>query len=298
MNAEPFEPSLKPKPGLHLVATPIGHLGDLSPRALATLKNVDLLVCEDTRVTGKLLKVNGIDRSMLAYHEHNAARMRPRILDRLALGESVALVSDAGTPLVSDPGYKLVGAAIEAGHDVLAVPGPSAVLAALVVSGLPTDRFMVAGFLPSKAGARKRAIMSLAEIPASLIWFDSPQRLQASLQDLADCLGPRPAAVARELTKRFEEVKRGTLDELAALYRETQPRGEIVIVIGPPNENHQPASDGEVDHALAEAMSTMSVSSAAATVAAETGRPKRELYKRAIALRNEGKAVGEEAGTS
>ncbi len=273
------------KPGLHLVATPIGHLGDLSPRALSTLKDADLLLCEDTRVTGKLLKMNGVERSMHAYHEHNAARMRPRILKHLEEGGSVALASDAGTPLVSDPGYKLVRDVIEAGHEVLAVPGPSAALAALVVSGLPTDRFLVAGFLPSKPGARKRAIEAVATVPASLIWFEAPQRLGGSLRDLAASLGPRPAAVARELTKRFEEVRRGTLEDLALFYAETQPRGEIVVVIGPPLADRDAVSDGEVDQALIEAMATMSPSSAAATVAAATGRPKRDLYRRAVDLR-------------
>lgn len=276
------------KPGLHLVATPIGNLGDLSPRALSTLKDADLLICEDTRVTGKLLKLNGVERSISAYHEHNASRMRPRILKQLEEGASVALASDAGTPLVSDPGYKLVRAVIDAGHEVLAVPGPSAALAALMVSGLPTDRFLVAGFLPSKAGARRRAISSLAAIPASLILFEAPQRLQAALEDLAAGLGPRPAAIARELTKRFEEVKRGTLDELALFYAEAQPRGEIVIVVGPPSHDENMVSEDEVDDALIEALTTMSVSSAAAAVAASLGRPKRELYQRAIALREKG----------
>ncbi len=283
------EPVLrKPGPGLHIVATPIGNLGDLSPRALSTLKDVDLLLCEDTRVTGKLLKVHGIGRSMQAYHEHNATRVRPRILDHLAAGKSVALVSDAGTPLISDPGYKLVGDVIEAGHEVLAVPGPSAALAALVVSGLPTDRFMMAGFLPSKAGARQRMITSLAGIPASLIFYEAPQRLQACLRDLSEGLGDRPAAVARELTKRFEEVRRGTLDELALLYEDSRPKGEIVIVIGPPDQAPPTMSAEQIDDALTEALATMSVSSAAATVAAATGQPKRDLYQRAIALRQAG----------
>ena len=275
------------KPGLHVVATPIGHLGDLSPRALAALAEADLLVCEDTRVTGKLLKVNGVERSMHAYHEHNAARMRPRILNHLAKGESVALASDAGTPLVSDPGYKLVRDVIEAGHEVFAVPGPSAALSALVVSGLPTDRFLFGGFLPSKSGARKRAIQDLAAVPTTLIWFEAPQRLAVALQDLAGCLGPRPAAVARELTKHYEEVKRGTLDELADLYAgSTQPQGEIVIVVGPPLDSETVLSDDEVDDALTKALESMSPSSAAASVAAATGRSKRELYKRAINLRS------------
>ena len=275
------------KPGLHVVATPIGHLGDLSPRALATLTEADLLLCEDTRVTGKLLKLNGVERSMQAYHEHNAARMRPRILQHLANGESVVLASDAGTPLVSDPGYKLVREVIDAGHEVVAVPGPSAALAALVVAGLPTDRFLVAGFLPPKSGARKRTIQELAAVPASLVCFEAPQRLAACLQDLASCLGPRPAAVARELTKQFEEVKRGTLDELAQLYAASgQPRGEIVIVVGPPLALENVLAEQEIDEALTKALLTMSPSSAAATVAAATGRSKRDLYKRAIGLRS------------
>lgn len=273
------------KPGLHLVATPIGNLGDLSPRALETLTQANLLVCEDTRVTGKLLKMNSIERSMQAYHEHNAARMRPRILRHLEAGESVALASDAGTPLVSDPGYKLVRDVIEAGHEVLAVPGPSAALAALVVSGLPTDRFLMGGFLPAKSGARQRSIEELAKVPASLIWFEAPQRLKATLADLAACLGPRPAAVARELTKRFEEVRRGGLDELAAFYAESaQPRGEIVIVVGPPTDEEKNLTSEDVDRALMEAMTDLSPSAAAASVAAETGLPKRELYRRAVEL--------------
>lgn len=268
------------------MATPIGHLGDLTPRALETLIQADMLICEDTRVTGKLLKANGVERSMLAYHEHNATRMRPRILRHLAEGESVALASDAGTPLVSDPGYKLVRDVIDEGHEVLAVPGPSAALAALVVSGLPTDRFLASGFLPSKSGARKRSVMDVAAVPATLIWFEAPQRLAASLADLADCLGPRPAAVARELTKRFEEVRRGSLDELAAFYREAaRPRGEIVIVVGPPSSDPVALTDDEIDQALIDAMGDMAPSAAAASVAAATGQPKRVLYQRAIGLK-------------
>lgn len=274
------------KPGLHLVATPIGHLADLSPRALATLKDADVLLCEDTRITGKLLRLHGVERSMQPYHEHNAGRMRPRVLKHLADGDSVALASDAGTPLVSDPGFKLVRDVIEAGHEVLAVPGPSAALAALVVSGLPTDRFLVGGFLPSKATARKRAIDELAEVPATLIWFESAQRLIAALQDLGARLGPRPAAVARELTKQFEEVQRGSLVELAARYAEIgTPRGEIVIVVGPPVSGKDALSDDDVHHQLEKALETMSPSAAAASVASATGRAKRDLYKRALALR-------------
>lgn len=275
------------KPGLYLVATPIGHLGDLSPRALDTLRDADLLVCEDSRVTGKLLKLNGVERSLLPYHEHNAARMRPKILAELDAGKSVALASDAGTPLVSDPGYKLVRDVIEAGHEVLAVPGPSAALAALVVSGLPTDRFLVAGFLPSKSSARRRAIEELAAVPATLIWFDSPKRLAPALSDLALTLGPRPAAVARELTKAFEQVRRGPLDRLAEAYaNETPPKGEIVIVVGPPDGHASTLDDDAVDRALSDALQSQSPSAAAAAVAARTGRPRRDLYRRALALRD------------
>lgn len=274
------------KAGLHLVATPIGHLGDLSPRALETLDAADLVLCEDSRVTGKLLKLHGIERSLVPYHEHNAARMRPRVLDHLAKGECVALASDAGTPLVSDPGYKLVRDVIEAGHEVLAVPGPSAALAALVISGLPTDQFFFGGFLPSKASARKRVIGELAAIPATLIWFESGKRLAATLSDLAAALGPRHAAVARELTKAFEEVRRGTLDDLASVYAdEGVPRGEIVIVVGP-KETTEVWDDDAIEDALRDALRTRSPSAAAAAVAAETGLPRRDLYRRGLALRD------------
>ena len=280
------------KPGLHLVATPIGHLGDLSPRALETLKDADLVLCEDSRVTGKLLHANGIQRSLHPYHEHNAARMRPRVLDHLAKGEAVALASDAGTPLVSDPGYKLVRDVIDAGYEVLAVPGPSAALAALVVSGLPTDRFLMAGFLPNKSSARRRAIEALKAVPATLIWFESARRLAGALADLDAGLGPRPAAVARELTKVYEEVRRGLLPDLAAAYADEEPpRGEIVIVVGPPAEAE--ITDETLDVALTEALETLSPSAAAAAVAARTGRPRRDLYRRALALRNDGASDAE-----
>lgn len=276
------------KAGLHLVATPIGNLGDCSPRALETLEQADLVLCEDSRVTGKLLKLKGIERSLLPYHEHNAERMRPRVLDHLARGESVALASDAGTPLVSDPGYKLVRDVIEAGHEVLAVPGPSAALAALVVSGLPTNRFLIAGFLPPRSSARRRAIEELASVPATLIWFESAKRLVPTLADLADVLGPRPAAVARELTKTFEEVRRGNLIELAAtIAEEKTPRGEIVIVVGSPGAEASGKNDGAVDDALRHALETMGPSAAAASVAKITDRSRKELYRRALALRSE-----------
>ncbi len=275
-------------PGLHLVATPIGNLADLSPRALSTLKAADLLICEDTRVTGRLLRMHGVTRSLHPYHEHNAAAMRPRILKRLGEGASVVLASDAGTPLVSDPGYKLVRAVIEAGFEVLVVPGPSAALAALVVSGLPTDRFLVAGFLPAKRAARRRSIEALAEVPATQIWFEAPPRLRASLADLVSILGPRPAAVARELTKRFEEVRRGRLGDLAEHYEAVgAPRGELVIVVGPPTLDQNDIGDDALDAALSDALRGMSPSAAAARVAAATGRSKRELYRRLLARRSD-----------
>lgn len=276
------------KAGLHLVATPIGHLGDCSPRTLETLEQADLVLCEDSRVTGRLLKLKGIERSLLSYHEHNAVRMRPRVLDHLARGESVALASDAGTPLVSDPGYKLVRDVIEAGHEVLVVPGPSAALAALVVSGLPTDRFLFAGFLPPRSLARRRAIEELSSVPTTLIWFESAKRLAATLVDLADVLGPRPAAIARELTKTFEEVRRGSLAELAsALAEEKTPRGEIVIVVGPPGVDADAESDDAIDEALRQALETMGPSAAAASIAKITDRSRKELYQRALLLRGE-----------
>lgn len=281
--------ALRPlKAGLHLVATPIGHLGDCSPRSLETLEQADLVLCEDSRVTGKLLKLKGIERSLWSYHEHNAARMRPRILDHLSRGESVALASDAGTPLVSDPGYKLVRDVIEAGHEVLVVPGPSAALAALIVSGLPTDRFLFAGFLPPRSSARRRAIGELASVPTTLIWFESAKRLAATLTDLADVLGPRPAAVARELTKTFEEVRRGSLAELArAIAEEKTPRGEIVIVVGPPGAEADAESDEAIDDALRLALETMGPSAAAASIAQRSDRSRKKLYQRALQLRGE-----------
>jgi 16S rRNA (cytidine1402-2'-O)-methyltransferase len=279
------EPRSKLSPGLHLVATPIGNLGDLSPRAFAALSEADVVLCEDTRVTGKLLRLCGIRRPLLSYHEHNAARVRPEIIERLRSGATVALVSDAGTPLVSDPGYKLVREAIAAGIAVSAVPGPSAALAGLVVSGLPTDRFFVAGFLPTRRSQRRRAIAEIASVPGTLIVFEAARRLPDTLADLAAELGARPAAVARELTKRFEQVRRGPLAELAAHYRETgAPRGEVVIVIGAPACTAEQPTSAELDQRLTAALESRSPAGAAAAVAAATGHPRRELYRRALAL--------------
>jgi 16S rRNA (cytidine1402-2'-O)-methyltransferase len=253
-------------------------------RALEALRAADIIACEDTRVTAKLLAIHGIERPLLAYHEHNAARMRPRLIERLTRGACVALVSDAGTPLVSDPGYKLVRAAIDAGLAVSALPGPSAVLTALLLSGLPSDRFLFAGFLPAKSAARRSSLAEIARVPATLVLFESANRLADSLADMAAALGPRPAAVARELTKMFEEVRRGALPELAAHYAEAgAPKGEVVVVVGPPAEEAA-ADDAAIDAALADAMGSMSLRDAAASVAAATGRPRRDVYARALAL--------------
>ena len=271
---------------MHLVATPIGNLGDLSPRARAALAEADVVLCEDTRVTARLLGLCGIHRPLQSYHEHNAARRRPEILERLRAGATVVVVSDAGTPLVSDPGYKLVRDAIDAGIEVLAVPGPSAAIAGLIVSGLPTDRFFVAGFLPTRRSQRRRAIAGLAPVPGTLVVFEAPRRLPDTLADLAAELGARPAAVARELTKRFEEVRRGTLPELAAHYALAgAPRGEAVIVIGQGERARGGATPEELDALLAEALESQSPAAASAAVAAATGLPRRELYRRALALK-------------
>ncbi|MDR6952613.1 16S rRNA (cytidine1402-2'-O)-methyltransferase [Ancylobacter sp. 3268] len=272
--------------GLHVVATPIGNLGDVTVRALETLAGADLVACEDTRVTRRLLDRYGIETPLVAYHDHNAASMRPRLLGRLEQGATVALVSDAGTPLVSDPGYKLVEAAIEAGFRIVPVPGASASLAALVAAGLPTDRFLFDGFLPQKSGARRSRIAELASFPATLVLYESGPRLPDSLADLAAGLGERKAAMCRELTKAFEEVRRGSLADLAAHYAEVgPPRGEIVLVIGPPPATE--ASDADIDAALRQALASLSLKDAAAAVAAATGRPRRDVYARALALQAE-----------
>jgi 16S rRNA (cytidine1402-2'-O)-methyltransferase len=270
--------------GLYLVATPIGNLRDVTWRALDTLAAADVIACEDTRVTRKLVDHYGIGTPLTPYHEHNAAEARPRLLARLDAGAAVALVSDAGTPLVSDPGYKLVRAVQEAGHPVTALPGASAVLTALGVAGLPTDRFFFEGFLPPKDAARRTRLAALVHVPATLIVFESGPRLGASLAAMAAELGPREAAVCRELTKRFEEVRRGTLAELAAHYAETEaPRGEIVVVTAPPMDDAIPQA-AEVDAMLSNALTRASMKDAVAEVAAATGLPRRDVYQRALAL--------------
>jgi 16S rRNA (cytidine1402-2'-O)-methyltransferase len=271
--------------GLHVVATPIGNLRDISLRALATLSAADLILAEDTRVTRVLLAHYGITTPLWAYHEHNAAEMRPKVMGLLEQGQALTLVSDAGTPLVSDPGYKLVEAAIEGGFTVTAIPGASAVLTALVVAGLPTDRFFFEGFLPNKSSARQTRFSELAAIPGTLVFFESPHRLQAMLTDAGYILGNRQAAVARELTKFFETVRRGSLSELAALYEsEPTPKGEIVVLIGPPSAEKTTPTDAAVDDLLKVHLEKLSIKDAASVVAQETGIPRKIVYARAIAL--------------
>lgn len=272
-------------PGLHLVATPIGNLKDISFRALSTLAAADAVIAEDTRVTKTLLAHYGISTPLVAYHEHNARVIRPHLIARLEAGAALALVSDAGTPLVSDPGFKLVAEALERGVKVTSVPGPSAVLAALVVAGLPTDRFFFEGFLPHKSGARRARLAELARIPGTLVFFESPRRLAEALADCVAVLGPRDAAIARELTKLYETVRRGRLDELAAaLAAEEPPRGEIVVLVAPPSEASHELSEAELDAKIEEALAAHSLKDAASVVSASTGRPRRQVYARAIQL--------------
>jgi 16S rRNA (cytidine1402-2'-O)-methyltransferase len=272
-------------PGLYLVATPIGNLRDVSLRALEILAAADVIACEDTRVTRKLVSHYGIATPLTPYHDHNAATARPKLIARLGEGARVALVSDAGTPLVSDPGYRLVQAAQAAGHAVTAAPGASAVLAALAVAGMPTDRFFFEGFLPAKEAARRTRIAALARIPATLVLFETGPRLASALADLAAGLGQRAAAICRELTKLHEEVRRGTLSELARIYRDLpEPRGEIVIVTAPPAEP-QPATAEEVDALLRNALARLSVKDAVDEVAGVSGQPRRDVYRRALALK-------------
>jgi 16S rRNA (cytidine1402-2'-O)-methyltransferase len=280
-------------PGLYIVATPIGNLGDITLRGLDVLRRADAIVCEDTRVTAKLALRYGLAAQRVAYHDHNAEAMRPRLIARLAAGGALALVSDAGTPLVSDPGFKLVRAAVAAGISVTAVPGASAALAALTLAGLPTDRFLFAGFLPVKSGARRRALRELAAVPASLIFYETAPRLADALVDMAAMLGERPAAVARELTKLHEEVRRDGLGALAEHYaRHGPPRGEIVVVVGPPVAAAA-ATAGDLDAQLLAALEGASLREASAAVAAATGLPRRQVYARALAL--QGKRPAAEA---
>jgi 16S rRNA (cytidine1402-2'-O)-methyltransferase len=271
--------------GLYLVATPIGNLGDISLRALAVLARVDLIAAEDTRHSKKLLSHYGISAALTPYHEHNAAKERPRLLARLRAGESVALISDAGTPLVSDPGYKLVRAALDEGHAVTSIPGPSATLAALTSAGLPTDAFMFAGFLPPKQGARRGRLAELAAAPATLVFFETAPRLAKSLADMAEVLGAREAAVARELTKLHETVTRGTLTELAAQCAESgQLRGELVVVVAPPFAGEAEATDDAIVAALKTALETESLRDAVRSVSEKLKANRGRVYELGLKL--------------
>jgi 16S rRNA (cytidine1402-2'-O)-methyltransferase len=276
----------EPKPlkaGLHIVSTPIGNLRDITLRALDTLAAADRVFAEDTRTAAKLLAAFGLRNRLEAYHDHNGEAARPRVLDALAAGERVALVSEAGTPLISDPGFKLVREATAAGFEVFAVPGPSAVLAALAVAGLPTDRFLFVGFLPPKSAARRRALEELASVRATLVLFESGPRLPALLRDMAELLGARDGVVARELTKLFETCVRAPLPALAADPRFETVKGEIVVLAGPGGDTGEPA---DADLALKEALSRLSPGEAAGEVARALNLPRRDLYRRALALKD------------
>jgi 16S rRNA (cytidine1402-2'-O)-methyltransferase len=268
-------------PGLHIVATPIGNLGDLSPRAAETLRNADRILAEDTRVSGKLLAHVGAKAPMSRYDDHSSDQERERVVAMLGQ-HAIALISDAGTPLISDPGYKLVRAARAAGHAVHTVPGPTALIAALTLSGLPTDRFLFAGFLPPKTKAKSEAVAEFGGLRSTLVFYESGPRLADSLALMAELLGPREAAIAREITKLHEECVTGTLEDLAQRYAgAAPPKGEIVIVVGPPAQA-EAASDSELDQALDEALGRLSPSRAAAEVAERLGVPRKRAYARAL----------------
>lgn len=274
------------RPGLYIVATPIGNLNDLSPRAADILARADAIAVEDSRVTGGLLHHLGLKRPMIPYHDHSAEAVRDSLVARMGV-EAIALVSDAGTPLISDPGFKLVRAARAAGHPVTTIPGPCAAVAALTLAGLPTDRFLFAGFLPAKAKARSEAIAELKAIRATLILYESGPRLATTLEALAGGLGDREAAVAREISKMFEECVTGTLTELAGRYAEAPPKGEIVIVVAPPSEQAA-ATEEDADALLIEALRHLPAARAASEVAKATGLNRRDLYARALALKDAG----------
>jgi 16S rRNA (cytidine1402-2'-O)-methyltransferase len=277
-------PARKIEAGLYLVATPIGNLADITLRALETLAGVDVIACEDTRITRRLTERYAISAELTPYHEHNAATARPKLLRRLAEGEAVALVSDAGTPLISDPGFKLVRDACAAGFAVTTLPGPSSMLAALTVAGLPTDRFTFAGFLPAKQTARRARLTELSRIDATLVLFESGSRVQETVADLASIMGSREAAICRELTKLHEEVLRSSLAELAAQVDQLETRGEFVLVIGPPDADAQVMSGDSLDELLRDALAHSSLKDAVAEAVELSGRPRREVYARALEL--------------
>lgn len=277
LNEAPLEP------GLYVVSTPIGNLRDITLRALDVLNGCDLVLAEDTRVAGKLLNAFGLKKPLRRYDDHATDQARAEVLEALKAGRRVALVSDAGAPLVSDPGFRLVRGAVEAGENVIPIPGASAVIAGLSVAGLPTDRFLFAGFPPPKSAARRAMLEELAPVRATLVFFEGGSRLKASLQDMAAVLGERPAAVGRELTKLYETCVRGSLAELAADPRLDSPKGEIVVLVGPGREKAASATDA--DAALKEALGRMGPSEAAGEVARALGLPRRELYRRALELK-------------
>src|SRR6202023_1853253 len=277
----------KPVPGLYLVATPIGNLGDITLRALETLAGVDIIACEDTRITRRLTERYGITALLKPYHEHNAALARPKILEKLSQGASIALVSDAGTPLISDPGFKLVREVCAAGFPVIALPGPSSVLTALSVAALPTDRFFFEGFLPPKATARRARLTELSRIDATLVMFESGNRVQDTLSDLAGIMGTRDAAICREMTKLHEDIRRAPVAELARSADTLETRGAFVLVIGPPSADAQMMSDHDLDDLLRPSLKRDSVKDAVAHAVELSGRPRREIYARALELAKE-----------
>jgi len=287
----------KPVPGLYLVATPIGHLGDITLRALETLAGVDIIACEDTRITRRLTERYAISAQLKQYHEHNAALARPKILEKLAQGASIALVSDAGTPLISDPGFKLVREVCAAGHAVIAVPGASSVLTALSVAALPTDRFFFEGFLPAKQQARRTRLSELGRIDATLVMFESGNRIADTLADLAEIMGGRDAAICRELTKLHEEISRAPIAELAKAADTLETRGEFVLVVGPPQADALTMTPQDLDELLRSSLARDSVKDAVAHAVELSGRPRREVYARALELAKEikaGEADGED----
>ncbi len=279
----PTKLNKKVMPGLYIVSTPIGNLGDMSFRARQVLEQAHIIACEDTRVTGKLLAYFDVKTPTISYHDHNEKKILPLLLERLEAGQVVALVSDAGTPLISDPGYRLVREAKAAGLLVSSIPGASAILAALASAGLPTDRFMFAGFLSNKTNARRKTLADLATLKATLVFYESPKRLKDSLRDIFEVLGDREAAICRELTKLFEEVRSGNLSDLAEHYQQAdRPKGEIVIIIGPPQETE--VSEDQLDHALTKALENLSVKEAVASVTYTTGLKRKQVYARALEL--------------
>lgn len=272
------------EPGLYIVATPIGNARDITLRALDVLGSADLVLCEDTRVTSKLFAIHGLKTPLRAYHEHNAATERPKVIARIEDGATIALVSDAGTPLISDPGYKLVRALVEEGLPVTTLPGASSVMAALTLAGLPTDRFFFAGFLPPKQAARRTALEEFQSLTASVVILESPRRLAALLADTAAVLGERQVSVARELTKKFEEIRRGSAVDLAEHYEEVgAPKGEVVVVIGPP-EGEVAIDETAIDGLLRKALGQHSLKDAVAAVTGATGLKRRDIYSRALDL--------------